>query len=108
MATPARRYGKSLLSGEMPPAKQEIPNRARLSVPMGGRTLCQAHVPTVLYGVAKKEWQKRKLTMRQVLVWCLSNFLLATNPEAAAKLGIYEKRIHKKNLPKQEVANADV
>lgn len=86
------RYGNTMKSGEMPPAKHELPNKARLPLPEGGRTLCQAHVPAALYDITRKEWQKRNLTVRQVLVWCLSNFLLATNPEAAAELGIFEKR----------------
>lgn len=88
------------------PEKKEMPFKPRLDIPMGGRTLCQAHVPTTLYGEAKKEWRKRDLTMRQVLVWCLSNFLLATNPEAAAKLGIFEKRAAKKSAVRMEMADA--
>lgn len=83
----------------MQPAKKEIPYRARLALYPDGLTLTQAHVPKALHRAAQKEWKARKLSMRQVLVWCLSNFLLATNPKAAAELGIYERRLHKKSLP---------
>lgn len=41
-----------------------------------------------LYGAARKEMKRRRLSVRQVLEWGLGMFLLNTNPQEAQRLGI--------------------
>lgn len=50
--------------------------------------LVQADVNEELYSAVQKELKARKVKIRQVVEWALCNYLLATNPEEAKRLGI--------------------
>lgn len=50
--------------------------------------LVQAEVDLALYTATHKEMKSRKVKIRQVVEWAMSNYLLATNPKEAERLKI--------------------
>lgn len=53
--------------------------------------LVQAEVPKPLWDAVEDEIVRRKLTIKEAVVFGLQSFLVAHNPREAAKLGITEK-----------------
>jgi hypothetical protein len=52
------------------------------------KILITAEVNAAMLVLVRSELKKRNLTLRQVVEWGLSSFLLSSNPEQAKKLGI--------------------
>jgi hypothetical protein len=67
----------------------EIPATAALPLPVhDDNKSVSVMLSRDLYGAARKEMKRRKLSVRQVLEWGLGMFLLSTNPQEAQRLGI--------------------
>lgn len=63
--------------------------RPRLPIPKKEeKRLMQAEVNLDLFAAVEKEMERRNLKIRQVMEWGLQQFLLASNPKEAARLGI--------------------